>query len=70
MFPYTGVLSISGLIAGLLRPFRRPLIALIYFAVLSSPIIALKGYILTTWEDLTVAGVFCVYLFLWKLKKY
>lgn len=70
MFPYTGVLGISGLIAGLLRPFRRPLIALIYFAVLRflAYYCLEGGYILTTlWEDLTVAGVFlCIPLSLWE----
>ncbi len=70
MFPYTGVLGISGLIAGLLRPFRRPLIALVYFAVLRflAYYCLEGGYILTTlWEDLAVAGVFlCIPFSLWE----
>lgn len=70
MFPYTGVLGISGLLAGLLRPFRRLLTAVGYFAILR--FLAYYcfdgGYILTTfWEDLTVAGIFlCVPFSIWE----
>lgn len=70
MFPYTGVLGLSGLLAGLFRPFRRLLTAFGYFAVLRffACYCFEGGYIITTfWEDLTVAGVFlCVPFSFWK----
>lgn len=61
MFTFTGALAISGLTAGLLRPYHRLWAALGYFAVLRflSYYSFEGGYILTNiWEDLIVISAF------------
>ncbi len=61
MFPYTGALGIAGLMAGLLRVYRRLWTAVGYFLILRflAYYSSEGGYILTLiWEDLIVVVIF------------
>lgn len=61
MFPYTGALGIAGLLAGLLRPYRRLWTAVGFFLILRFMAYYSfeGGYILTLlWEDLIVVSIF------------